>query len=534
MAYRKLFGQYYDSAKAKSQDVSYICSSESDAASNTISFDDGKVVLTDSNGDTLHSLDLSSVLVRPVSQWASNSIILNPGEVKFLTGLEYGRSLKSMYFRLPKEILPNIETVDNWKDFLSLEFDILYTENLQLEDYHVKVSMLPGTDRDTLTLRIDNILSDMGIPVTTEWMTDEEETYLAFKSELPGYDFSISNVLLGFLLSDEGYEYSPYDGIYEYVDEEGQSVEISYLVRDEDGNLLSDADGNYMDELGDKVSKVLRFVVSKAGLTKAELKVIEDAEGDIKSIWDRINSMTTSYGTYDREALRSLAMLFHYDGGEDQNDGSEDTEDIEKFRVPADIIPVSMPEMKDMLVPAYKYPNGAARCWFIVPEWPSSENEDFTDGIWLNHVHDKVAIYERNAEHEGCYVRNVFDVIGYEKNEKERRNIRNFYVSANLEEYTDKYGTVIRKNVTEETPSKCECSDEACRCNILTEKQEHIGMFRYIDWASENDLWEKIGLFYSIISPDDDETDTECNMSRSVYLFNPNDYPIKVNYFIAV
>ena len=533
MSYRKLFGQYYDSAKSKSQDVDYVCNSADDANSTSLSVNDDAVTITDGNGNTLQSLSLSSLLVKPVTQYALNTVVLNPQEVKFLAGLEYGASYMRQCFLLPDNI-KGITNLMGWETYLSLEFDILYTVNLQLEDYHVKVSMPTEETPTALTARIDNILSDMGIPATAEWMTYDDKYCLVFTSSTAGYDFRVSDVKLNLLLTDDGYSGSPFDGIYEYFDEDGNPVEATYLVKDDEGNFLTDEEGNYIDELGDKVMRVLKFVISKDGMSPAELKIIEDAENDIKSIWDRINSMTTSYGTYDREALRSLAQLFHYDGedeGSDEDDGLP--EDI-GFRIPGEWLPMNMPEDESMRLGAYKYPNGASRVWFIVPEWPDSEDDDAKKCIWLTHVKDEVDIYSETEDcEEGHYVKHRLPVVGMEKNEKERRNIRHFYVSENLDEYTDRYGTVIRKNVTKTEEDRCTCPDE-CPCKLLEAKDDHIGMYRFIDWASENDLWMKVGQFYSVIGPDDDPEDESKGFSRSLYLFNPNDYPVKVCYLTAV
>jgi hypothetical protein len=59
-------------------------------------------------------------------------------------------------------------------------------------------------------------------------------------------------------------------------------------------------------------------------------------------------------------------------------------------------------------------------------------------------------------------------------------------------------------------------------------------MYRYIDFVEQNQDWTNIGQFYGLITPADLPDSNIKHLANSVYLYNPNEFAIKINYFIGV
>ena len=57
----------------------------------------------------------------------------------------------------------------------------------------------------------------------------------------------------------------------------------------------------------------------------------------------------------------------------------------------------------------------------------------------------------------------------------------------------------------------------------------------YLEYITANNYWNKIGSFYLIASaPDTESDDSVSNLINGFYLYNPHDFPIKVEYMVFV
>lgn len=59
-----------------------------------------------------------------------------------------------------------------------------------------------------------------------------------------------------------------------------------------------------------------------------------------------------------------------------------------------------------------------------------------------------------------------------------------------------------------------------------------IGLYKYMEYLSSNDLWLRIGDGYMIIGKDDDKQLKTKNLLQSLLVYNPNEIPIKIKYMI--
>lgn len=57
----------------------------------------------------------------------------------------------------------------------------------------------------------------------------------------------------------------------------------------------------------------------------------------------------------------------------------------------------------------------------------------------------------------------------------------------------------------------------------------------YLEYVTDNDYWDKIGYFYlKAAPPDNPDDDTLANLMNGFYLYNPQTYPVKVDYMVFV
>ena len=61
---------------------------------------------------------------------------------------------------------------------------------------------------------------------------------------------------------------------------------------------------------------------------------------------------------------------------------------------------------------------------------------------------------------------------------------------------------------------------------------KYIGLYKYMEYLSKNDLWLRVGDAYMITGKNDDPDSNVKNLLSSLIIYNPNPYPIKVKYMI--
>ena len=74
--------------------------------------------------------------------------------------------------------------------------------------------------------------------------------------------------------------------------------------------------------------------------------------------------------------------------------------------------------------------------------------------------------------------------------------------------------------------------DNFCDTHNKICDKDYMGMYSYLRWVEDNDMWTQIKTFYGIIAGVDSLESNDTNLVRSLYIFNPNDIPIKCHYMI--
>ena len=516
MPSNNLFGQYYNNlGKNKTYtNVDYKCSSAT-SGENTLVFRESEAQLLDSNGNIVGSIDLSKIGAGPMTSWTSGSIVINPGEVKLIEGLEYGKQYKHVYFEVPHVYISSLE--EHWKRLVNVKFTILLNVGLDLREYDVTTTV--STEDNTLIeKRIQNLLNEIGaednIEVSVEEIEDEHgnlKTYILFKSLVLGYDFIITDFSFfnhRIIASDkyEMVEDQISDGLLEEIRDHEDDITFGDETSFEDVHAL--AGDNGLDAAGTEVGHYDNQDVPSDPQSADHYYV-----GDAPDF---------EYGDNGNQGGNVI------DPEEDDNSdgnipGSEDDDTI------LNSMSFSVDRDKYLEVHAFKYPNGAARAWIVVPEWPVSLDEKYLS-LKLNHVKDSVIIFDPTESEEcfGLYEKKEVDVYASERNEKERHNLKEFkyWMGDNFAYMDSENGSVVEVNHAKDT---CECP------NLKLEiHNPHIGMYRYLDYVTMNDLWTNVGAFYGLVTNEDiyDDEDSK-NLANSIFLYNMNDFPVKVAYFIC-
>lgn len=557
-----LFGQIgqrsgYTTYKTSSSvtQFKYECSNVSLEGQNSLAFDDGELKLLDSQGNTITSLDLSEANGYPITAWNTGSLTINAHEAKLIDGIEFGKLLKESWFQIPDMYFEHgLAEDDQWNDYVNVSFILRCNIGLDLREYIVKTSIKKGESNLPLVDRVNQLLEKIGIGDSLKASIEESidadgsiHHYLVFRSYVEGYDFIVADLRFS-------------------------NIEIVLT------SLMTSISSSASQPVGSTENE--NNVVFGDGKTLASTVPHNDTEG---------NEPPTALGHYDRDwrtlYLQETANHFYQvemggdpvdlgqydntgvidnDSSEDSvSDSSEDSVPDSSTSVPEDSstddssvitkIPatyVIVEENKFLSVPAFKYWNGAARCWFFTASMPDDSSN--ASSLLLNHVSDTITSYDPFAvwlsetdEYEDwgrevnektvdpsrdviLFAKREVDVYAGERNEAERMKMR-AWLRFNSEKpefvFRDDDLGIVEEVIIENTPVR--------PCIDLHIHNPHIGMYRYLDYVTENGMWTPFGSFYGVITnPDTDDKDVK-NLANSVFIYNPNGFAVKVNYFIA-
>ena len=534
MATGNLFGQYYSTKTNKRgyQNVDYVCANAADEDNNAIVFGDGALNLIDTNGNVITSLDLSSIAAKPIVDYRTGVITLMPGETRLVEGLDYGKSYAKVYFKIPTHYIQIMG--DDIKDYVNVSFNILFNVEWDLREFHVETVLDTDSINDDLITRIQNLINLLGLEKSITVSEDilvnnegEEEHYIVFTSNVLGYDFTIAdfkfhNIDCSFIYDDINDIYIPstdkvnliYGVDIENAEDDvhfpnGTSLNSNVSANENIGNYDTKDDDN--DDKDDHYYNEDTFALDTSVDSSIDSSILEPVSDD----------------------------LYHYD------------EDLKEYIL--DDKYISVDEDLTKKVYALKYPNGAARVWFFVPDMFDDDNLDYYP-VKLNHVRDYITLYtpaynkvdtlhdvstkaDLDLDKDGYTDEHILfedDFVKVDANkriEAERHNITLFHlgITSDASLY---YKDEINGKITEVAPD----APVHSAVEFLDEQNDikHIGMYRYIDFVEQNQDWINVGQFYGLITPADLPDSNIKHLANSVYLYNPNEFAIKINYFIGV
>lgn len=515
MSTSSLFSDYFNRSKKTDYASSeYQCTGVISEDKNKVVFGDKDIELRNSNDELIVKFDLSDIISENISEYAINSIVINPGEAVLLKGLELGKSYEELYFQIPEKLI----AYDNWQNYINVEFDITYINNLIKKSLNIR-SIDPSMNPYNIVDRVNSILKSLEIPNITFSIEKENNVYFfKFLSALDGYEFKISFLKLYPVWQENEYPLSP------FMDSSHFETQL------------------YSSNIDNDVYKNIKL-----------------SEDNI-SIPENLSNYKTAYynsGYYGKKDMDS--SIYYKDFTENENldtsilgntlddsiyDSSSDAVDIylNHFKDPS-FIDGSVLYNSDAsaytyyypldccinhYVAPYKYPNGAARVWMISTEFPDISAGIPIISLKMNHVSDIISVFSDNGNN--TYKKNIIGVKASNRDLRENTGrileyplIEDISLNNITPSDISSFSLVRNVNFIEDVSSD----------TILSYPEYYLGMYGYLSLITEYGLWENMGDEYSVFTKEDNKTDNVKNLSNSIFVYNSNVFPVKLNYFIA-
>ena len=600
---KNLFYQLY----SHSNDVAnsgYVCTSAVDEADTSFDISDSQAEITDSNGNTLASVDLSSIHADNLTQFNTETKILQPKSAYLLQGNEYGETYKSLFFKIYKDI----SDITGYLNYCNLQFDLLYRQNNKNHCIHVNTKQARTTYGSVVEI-VQNQLNRLKVPISISVKSfDDIESsnsvidYFNFQSTEQGYDFMVRNVILTPITQSE----DTIDGkIGEFVDSPFAGPIIT-------SDMILDLIYKYKPQLkGETITYNDNNYIICCAVYKSFIKMANTIADDINTFYKDIEILYKYFlpcfdingNIIDSEKLEEYKELYsevyskYFEGlleGYNIYDIFKILQDMKAYILYT--ISITGPsycfEDLNKRILCKKYPNGAMRGIVLIPDWPNDSDYNYSV-LWVNHIADTVEIavpvdiqslqkyfggnilrnknarlYEKalasvkinaliDSEKE-LYIEddnnlplndissnegftNSFDnyqMVGFDTNKFVDNDFHRIPLSLNSSDTNDisyhKDDIYITdqqddSDIWETHPNKGLPKFVDTHWG-LTDK--YIGLYKYMEYLSTNDLWLRVGDSYMLVGKNDDMQTNTKNLLQSVLIYNPNDVPIRVKYII--
>lgn len=582
----------------------YICQNAVDENDTSFDISGSEAQITDSNGDVLASVPLSSIHAAGITQYNVETKILQPKSAYLLQGNEYGETFKSQFFKIYKRI----SDISGYENYCNLQFDILYKQNNKICNIHVNtknIRLTPGSFINLVQIQLNKLKVPVSISIKT--FDDPESSsstidYINFQSTQQGYDFIVRNVIITPIMrSDDNAEGT----IAQFIDSPFGDPEIT-------ADMILELIDKYKPEVigQDTNYDDYQYKICCA-VYKSFLKLANNIGEDLNNFYYELDILYKYFlpcfdlngNIINEDKLNQLKEEYieiynkYFDGllaGYNIYDIFKILQEMKNYILY--IISINGPsycfEDFNKRIWNFKYPNGAMRGVVIIPDWPNDSDYDYSV-LWVNHIADQVEIcvpvniqllqkyyggnilrnknavlYEKalatvkiNAlipEEKQQYIEdydnlplnditsndgftNSFDklqVAGFDTNDFVDNDFHRVPLSLNSSEPNDiSYHnddifvseTNDDKNIWETNPNKG-LPKFVDSHKALSDKV--IGLYKYMEYLSTNDLWLRVGDGYMLIGKDDDLQTNTKNLLQSVLIYNPNEVPIRVKYIV--
>ena len=537
MSTTPLFGQYYNnSAQSTYQDSNYRCSMQTYEDENMVVFGNKTLELRDSNDNLISSVNLGNINVSGISEWASNSVVVNPSESILLPGLEYGKSYETICFRIPD----NIILYNGFENYLNAEFDIFFSTNFKLRSYHIRIS-LDNSNISDICSRINQVISGASISPTinVSLKTLSISHYIVFSSTLEGYEFNIKNFTIYPVWQTSEFPDSPFLTCYDFEDA-SRSALLSSGIKDSitwaENNIQGEttytiltgnvATGYYGHEnLVDKDASIY-YQTSDSSMDSSTIQPVDSSDSSVSEIILDSSSLDEidNYFNHFKDAslldssLSSLLDIY----GDKCTYGYGITDD------------------DALRINPYRYPNGAGQIWMIIPDYPSDISTD-SAYIKINHVSSQLPLFYDSgtidsSTGETLFKKQTVNVIATEKDEMEKYNISSLKLPVfTLSDTSTDITPEVLENISRIWQSSYTVNYDSSVSDSSTNETEiyKIGMYKYLQEIDSAGLWTNVSQEYSLITAKDDPNSNSKNLANSVFIYNPQVYPVKVIYFTA-
>lgn len=585
---KNLFYQLY----SRSNDVAnsgYVCSTAIDENDTSFDITNSEGQITDSNGDILSSIDLSSIHVDGITQYNTETKILQPNCAYLLQGPEHGETFMAQFFLIPKQM----SIVCRYEEYVNMQFDINYVLNNKKYSVHVdnyKVRKTFGSFITLTQMQLDALKVPISVSLKVyddEYSYNQPLHYVCFQSTQQGYEFLIRNVILTPIkANDETYDGTP-----------GEFTDSPFGTDEVTANTVL----NGLDDIKP---------VHKDDETPETYSINCDIFRELINVGFDLNLDFEKFCKELEILIKYFEQLFDEDGNCIDETGLSDLrteypEIYQKYFSQIfllynihDIIKLLIYlrqyvlDRKKLLGPYFcledlnrqilsvKYPNGAMRGIVLIPDWPPLDEYADQRVLLVNHVADKIEvavpvnkeklkIYLGVDELHGFVARLFEKAIATVKInaliQEERHNYLTDYSNLPLNDISSNEGFTngidpyyesafntrdfidndFHRNPYDDLdlPYNQDDSDVwethmnhnpnihfVDTYDMLSHKT--VGLYKYMEYLTKNDLWLRVGDAYMIFGrPDNFESPTK-NLLSSVLIYNPNSIPIRIKYMI--
>lgn len=496
-----LFGKYFTNPKKSYIYTQMICNGPS---ADEMSFDimDRNGVISN-NEEWLSAIDLADVHV-PCTQYTNDMKVIDPHGLIYIKGIDKGGSYTTKAFgKIPDSILAEDE---NWLYNTALVFHIKYVNERGVKVIKCVKACGSYDDEKTIIDACQEIFDDAKIPVNVKY----DENYVYFTSTVLGWDFWISLVELWFTT--------------EFADDFADDSSVSQQ-KETSNNLGFGYDDEWIEtNIGsDKLESIIKTGNAyKDVISESDYRTMYDFLFEIEPIDSSIDASTDS-SVNPLNAGR--VFLF---------------EDMTKY------------------VPAQKYRNGAMKGCVVKATYPIYNASNITESMrslkivhLMNRIEDYVNVNSNRATGLPLYAKVIRDVVDsyYSQYEYDIYNkwSMNFDEIGMTDDWIDPEDVPCMNDSTElymgDFKYKKSTDMPSLWAHSMTPsyyvantfykaaaKYEAVGLYGFATYATRHNLWMNMGQLYIRTTVDDDESLNTRNMISSFIIYNPNDFPVTVNY----
>ena len=164
--------------------------------------------ITDSNGNSLSNIDLSQIHAGGITQYTTETRILQPHSATVLQGQEFGFSAASYYYVIPKQL----KETEGYEKYIECDFDVIYN-NFAPKRFHIHTA---ADGQTSFIKEINDAFQKYNILISVSVQNEVDEIdghtyeYLVFLSQKEGYFYYINNLKVTVKFQSEDFPESPF------------------------------------------------------------------------------------------------------------------------------------------------------------------------------------------------------------------------------------------------------------------------------------------------------------------------------------
>lgn len=475
MAGTDLFGEYFNNPTKSYIYTNLICNRPSgDEVSFDINGSNGEI---SNNDEVISKVDLSDIHVG-LSQYTNDMKIIEPYSYLYIKGMLYGDTYcTKVYGRLLGELVE----YENWMYNGILFFVIKYTDT---ENGTVVIRSLKCSgnlsEKKTFIDTANEYFEENSIPVTISY----EDGYVTFTSTEHGYDFWIDHVMFWTSENDDHIM----EMINEWMVDHGKTYEYGW----EDGYL----EANNVETSNPYISlNVYSSVIAKS---------------DYSRLYNLITCLDTDFNDMLQEYDVKKIWLF---------------EDFSKRISPR------------------KYRNGAMKGFLLKATYPQFNADsiyDYQRSLKVAHLMDSVEEWYMVPESlftGNCVgVRKIIDVMDGYFSQYDSEAFNRWlgkYTHINGKDNwidSDEVPQVVPQMFNSWENSHVPYDIQAVSIYKDMETRDAMGIEGYCAYCTKHGTWKNIGQLYAATAVEDDDDPYCKNLIPSFVVYNPNPFPVQVNY----